>query len=179
MTSVHNAVFEELESSSGMVSSTSANTTDLGHAISGRESGRRRSSQFPKLRRHTFSVKKAVDTPANYCTPSVNAPDSQFRRYSLPRSLDSKGADFTDDFDDESNEVILMTGWLYKTSRRKNSVKTRGHWHRHHRRFRLTEHSLDSLEYSQLFQKVCSYKYKYNYSFSRFFWLQTPAYDGV
>ena len=50
-------------------------------------------------------------------------------------------------------EKILNEGLLYKTSRGKvTSDLTRGqHEHRQHRRFQLTEHSL---EYSQLLQRV-------------------------
>ena len=51
-------------------------------------------------------------------------------------------------------DQFLDQGMLYKTSRGKiTSNLTRGqHEHRQHRRFQLTEHSL---EYSQLLQRVC------------------------
>ena len=51
----------------------------------------------------------------------------------------------------EKGELVLMTGWLYKTNRLKDS-KMRGH-SRQHRRFRLTLHSL---EYNHLLQTVSS-----------------------
>ena len=55
--------------------------------------------------------------------------------------------------DQSEVEKILNEGLLYKTSRGKiTSDLTRGqHEHRQHRRFQLTEHSL---EYSQLLQRV-------------------------
>lgn len=60
---------------------------------------------------------------------------------------------------EQVDREIVRHGMLYKTTRSKiTSELTRGqHEHRQHRRFQLTEHSL---EYSQLLQRVrvtCSY----------------------
>ncbi|XP_065898553.1 1-phosphatidylinositol 4,5-bisphosphate phosphodiesterase delta-4-like [Dysidea avara] len=48
---------------------------------------------------------------------------------------------------------VLMSGWLYRTSRPKwsNDITRTSHEHRQHRKFKLTEHSL---EYSHLLQRV-------------------------
>ena len=63
----------------------------------------------------------------------------------LPRTL----GDSDDGKSKAENKVeVVMTGWLYKTTRLKTS-KTRAH--RQHRKFKLTAHSL---EYSNLLQKV-------------------------
>ena len=49
---------------------------------------------------------------------------------------------------------VLMSGWLYRTSRPKwsDDITRASHEHRQHRKFKLTEHSL---EYSHLLQRVC------------------------
>ena len=56
----------------------------------------------------------------------------------------------------DTDKQKIREGMLYKTSRGKvTSNLIRGqHEHRQHRRFQLTEHSL---EYSQLLQRVCNY----------------------
>lgn len=114
-------------------------------------------------RRHTYSTSENLDTVADYSSPAESEqlllPEST-RRKSSAHSLDlciqrrsmTVGADSTDYAKGEDKHTI-MTGWLYKTSRIKNS-KSRGH--RQHRRFRLTTHSL---EYSHLLQKVSLYTY--------------------
>lgn len=64
----------------------------------------------------------------------------------------------------ENTEKNLCSGMLYKTSRGKiTSDLTRcQHEHRQHRRFKLTEHSL---EYSHLLQRVCMHVTQYNVLF--------------
>ena len=54
----------------------------------------------------------------------------------------------------QKNSSVMLSGWLYKTSRPKCTVGfTRmSHEHRQHRKFRLTEYSL---EYNHLLQRVC------------------------
>lgn len=54
--------------------------------------------------------------------------------------------------DNQDSEVVL-SGWLYKTSRPKwtDGMTRTPHEHRQHRRFKLTEHSL---EYNHLLQRV-------------------------
>ena len=73
--------------------------------------------------------------------------------YAVGDTLDDLQEEFTDEDPQQAAQSnknkVVMTGWLYKTTRLKTS-KTRGH-QRQHRRFRLTAHSL---EYDQLFQKV-------------------------
>jgi len=56
--------------------------------------------------------------------------------------------------DEAPSDEALLSGWLHKTSRPKWTDKmTRApHEHRQHRKFKLTEHSL---EHSHLLQKVC------------------------
>ena len=60
----------------------------------------------------------------------------------------------------DTDKQKIREGMLYKTSRGKiTSNLIRGqHEHRQHRRFQLTEHSL---EYSQLLQRVCDNSYTY------------------
>ena len=60
----------------------------------------------------------------------------------------------------DTDKQKIREGMLYKTSRGKiTSNLIRGqHEHRQHRRFQLTEHSL---EYSQLLQRVCDNSYSY------------------
>ena len=55
---------------------------------------------------------------------------------------------------ESADKEIVHDGWLHKTTRTKITLDLRKgqHEHRQHRRFQLTEHSL---EYSQLLQKVC------------------------
>lgn len=112
-------------------------------------------------RRHTYDESKNIDiiTSADNHTPPTethfteNLPKfTGKRRATLGASY--RYADRTRDFTDNSiasvkiGDKVLMDGWLYKTSRQKDS-KTRTHGQ--HRRFRLTAHSL---EYSHMFQKV-------------------------
>ena len=54
----------------------------------------------------------------------------------------------------QKNSSVMLSGWLYKTSRPKYTIGfTRmPHEHRQHRKFKLTEHSL---EYNHLLQRVC------------------------
>jgi len=54
----------------------------------------------------------------------------------------------------QKNCGVMLSGWLYKTSRPKHTTEfTRApHEHRQHRKFKLTEHSL---EYNHLLQRVC------------------------
>lgn len=143
MTSLHNDVFEEI-GISRIHDGTPAETI-------GRYGNRPALS--PKKRRHTYAVSfganKTIDTSGDRYTP-LNAHSSQFGRTYSSHSLDDlpQRPGGTDDVDDENNKVI-MTGWLYKTSRLKNS-KTRSN----RRRFRLTAHSL---EYCHLLQTVLSY----------------------
>ena len=73
---------------------------------------------------------------------------------------------------EEQPEVdeFLRYGWLYKTSRGKitsNLIRDH-HEHRQHRRFQLTEHSL---EYSQLLQKV----YHHAASYSHRLYIHVPC----
>ena len=65
--------------------------------------------------------------------------------------LRTESEDHTDagSMKEKDKGVVIMTGWLHKTTQPKNS-KTRGH-SRQRRRFRLTAHSL---EYSHQLQKV-------------------------
>ena len=52
----------------------------------------------------------------------------------------------------QKNAGVMLSGWLYKTIRKQTKVFTRmPHEHRQHRKFKLTEHSL---EYNHLLQRV-------------------------
>ena len=81
-------------------------------------------------------------------------------QYGRSHSVDLTGADRVSDLTKSEDHtdagrmkdnlgLVIMAGWLHKTSRPKNS-KTRGH-SRQRRKFRLTTHSL---EYSHQLQKV-------------------------
>ena len=129
-------------------------------------------------RRHTYSIDKTIpETSADAsayrsyapsCVPLKDSPQPEPRHqrkrsatqsYGRSYSIDLPGSDLTksEDHTDagrmkpmkEKDKGFVMTGWLHKTSRPKNS-KTRGH-SRQRRKFRLTAHSL---EYSHQLQKV-------------------------
>ena len=55
---------------------------------------------------------------------------------------------------EQPDKEIVREGWLHKITRTKitSDLRKVQHEHRQHRRFQLTEHSL---EYSQLLQRVC------------------------
>ena len=125
-------------------------------------------SSWYSRRRNTYSVDKTVpQTPVDpSCVPSYvplkDSPQltrrkrSTIQSYGRSYSLDSdRASDLTRKSEDSTDAGIkekdkdLMTGWLHKTSRLKNS-KTKGH-SRQHRMFRLTAHSL---EYNHNLQKV-------------------------
>ena len=126
-----------------------------------------RSSWYTYSRRHrrpkTFSVDRtrALDSPSDlYTSRKDYVPPRYTRRKGIVRqkssSLYSPGRirDLSDGGPDKAEEKVLMTGWLYKTSRLKTS-KARAH--RQRRKFKLTAHSL---EYSHFnLQKVCACLY--------------------
>lgn len=128
-------------------------------------------------RRHTYSIDKTIpetdpSTDHSYApsyVPLKGSPQLQQKRsiiqsYGRSHSLDLTALDRVPDLpksEDHTDagrmkEGFLMTGWLHKTSRPKNS-KTRGH-SRQRRKFRLTAHSL---EYSHQLQKVELYRDEY------------------
>ena len=119
-------------------------------------------TQAGHRRPNTFAVRSSLDSLLDH-------PISQEENSSLPKPYQRrKGAGFMarqkssslylstslDDIDsidkgpDKAKDKVLMTGWLYKTSRLKTS-KARGN--RQHRKFKLNAHSL---EYSHFLQKV-------------------------
>lgn len=145
---------------------TPAGVTDRGR--SGRSVRPRNSPRFPRRSRgYTFSglgqdkMKSMTASLDRYTSKSNSPQPERYRSKSYVPGvgdydyypMDGQLRRFPDAYDDiATGDKIVMTGWLHKTSRPKNS-KTRGH--RQHRKFRLTAHSL---EYVQLFQKVCYYK---------------------
>ena len=116
-----------------------------------------------RRRPKTFSVDSTTGSPSNrYTSPrKEHLPPARFTRRkagivrqktsSLYISAERTARDHhTDGGPDKVEEKVLMTGWLYKTSRLKTS-KARAH--QQHRKFKLTAHSL---EYSHFnLQKVC------------------------
>lgn len=115
-----------------------------------------------RRRRYTFSVDKSIDTPADYHTSLTKSAHStqqptehrcRSNTYALGDDLPEWISDDATAGRNNKSVVMVMSGWLHKTTRLKTS-KTRGH--RQYRRFRLTAHSL---EYSLLFQKVCIASY--------------------
>ena len=123
----------------------------------------------------TFSVDSTLESPSNRYTSSrkEHLPATRYtrRKAGIVRQKSSslylpdagRTRDHSDGGPDKAEDKVLMTGWLYKTSRLKTS-KARAH--RQHRKFKLTAHSL---EYSHFnLQKVCELKAtaiaSYNYA---------------
>lgn len=130
-------------------------TIQLGHGTPSTATGHSGtvcSSQYPRRpRMHTFCASiETADAPADRKVqlPQRTQGKRIVKQISASLYLPRTGANFINDSEINSEDKFVMTGWLHKTSRPKNS-KTRGH--RQHRKFKLTAHSL---EYSNLLQKV-------------------------
>ena len=119
------------------------------------------SSWYTYSRRHsrpkTFSMDRtrALDSPSDcYTSRKDHVPPPYTRRKSSSLYLPGTIRDLSDGGPDKAEDNVLMTGWLYKTSRLKTS-KARAH--RQRRKFKLTAHSL---EYSHFnLHKVCACLY--------------------
>ena len=144
-------------SATGQIRNETSNTADNDRASERR--GRSMMSRFRRRRAFTLISpdKKSTDhhyTPLPVQPHSSLSPVARQRSstYAFGASLDNLPR-AVEEFTDDNRQItqrnnVIMTGWLYKTTRPKTS-KTRGH--RQHRQFRLTAHSL---EYEQFFQKV-------------------------
>ena len=159
MSDLHNALVKQIKTSrvdgQQIEPDDSASTSASTNARTVRDSTAFRRHSFSRL----VSLKKRLNRTQERAEFTLPVPTRDANSWDSRSATDGTDLASSQGWDeaqkDNQDSDVVLSGWLYKTSRTKwtDGMTRTPHEHRQHRRFKLTEHSL---EYNHLLQRVWS-----------------------